>query len=234
MRIFSLYFIFITVLQNTSEALQVLMVLFCILMTVFASIIYMVEPHDNIESMAKALWYTIVTMTTVGYGDVTPESAAGHLIVSVIMALSVLYTAMPIGIMGNAFTEIWKDRNYILVLMKARQQIKQYGYKPKDLPVLFRRFNEKGDGEMTVAEFRKMMQFMEMGLSEQRLVEIFESIDRDGGGSVDDREFVRALFPNSFHEVFKDDPEEEDDEDDEEGDEEEEKEDKDEEEEKDG
>jgi len=195
MRTFTLFYVFVQVFQSIWEALQVLLVLLSILILSFASLIYLVESHDNIDSLGVAVWFTISTMTTVGYGDVTPETFAGHVIGAVLMLLSVLYMAMPIGIIGNAFTQIWKDRNRILLMRGTRHHLSQHGYHPRDLPRLFGSFNTKGDGELSFAEFTHMMQEMQMPDSEKRLAQIFQSIDADGSGGIDAGEFVRAVFP---------------------------------------
>merc|ERR1712176_418229 len=89
------------------EALPVLLYPL-ITMTLFFSLgIYIAEPRDNISSLGESSWLTIVTMTTVGYGDVTPVSMQGALLVSILVISSVLYMAMPLGIMGSTFTRIW-------------------------------------------------------------------------------------------------------------------------------
>eukprot|EP00930_Biecheleria_cincta_P096975 TRINITY_DN88735_c0_g1_i1.p1 TRINITY_DN88735_c0_g1~~TRINITY_DN88735_c0_g1_i1.p1 ORF type:complete len:698 (-),score=105.28 TRINITY_DN88735_c0_g1_i1:38-2131(-) len=196
------FHLFLTLLENIADAVKVLMMLLMIVVLVFSSLIYIVEPEDNMGSMPKAMWLTVVTMTTVGYGDSTPDTVAGHLIISLLTLFSILYTAMPIGIIGNAFTQIWQDRDRILLMTKTRDILISSGYTAKDLPTIFRQYDGSGEGELDFEEFWLMVQDMNLGLNEQRAIEVFESIDRDGGGNIDEQEFVRAVFPTAFHDLY--------------------------------
>jgi len=202
LRRFQKFHLFLTLLQTILEALRVLLFTLLIMVLVFSSLIYLIEPRENIGSLPQAMWLTIVTVTTVGYGDVVPESAAGHLVVGVLVISSVLYMAMPIGIIGNAFTQIWQDRDRILLMIRTRDRLVQWGYTARDMIKLFMHFNTDGDGNLSIVEFRQMMDEMEIGLSEERVVELFDSIDKDKSGGIDVKEFIQGLFPSAYHEIY--------------------------------
>ena len=68
----------------------------------FSTLMYVVEPSDTIDSLSTAMWVCTVTVTTVGYGDVTPSTTAGRVLAGVLCFLSVLFMAMPISVLGNA------------------------------------------------------------------------------------------------------------------------------------
>lgn len=194
------FHLFIELAKQISEAVQVLMMLLTIFVLVFSSLLYMAEPDHVIGSLPRGIWLTLVTMTTVGYGDITPETLTGTLVTSCLALCSIMYMAMPLGIIGNAFTQIWQDRDSILVMLKTREIMVQSGYTAKDLPAIFLHYSA-GEDEIDYLQFQDMVRDMNLGINEVRAMEVFESIDRDGGGSIDLQEFVRSIFPSAIHEV---------------------------------
>eukprot|EP00930_Biecheleria_cincta_P040485 TRINITY_DN27739_c0_g1_i1.p1 TRINITY_DN27739_c0_g1~~TRINITY_DN27739_c0_g1_i1.p1 ORF type:complete len:617 (+),score=73.29 TRINITY_DN27739_c0_g1_i1:174-2024(+) len=196
------FHLFLQLFEDIKEAVQLLMMFLVIVVLVFSSLLYAFEPAENIGSIPRAMYLTVVTVTTVGYGDLTPESVAGTVIASLLTLFSILYTAMPIGIIGNAFTQIWKDRDRILIMIKTHDILVQAGYTAEDLPRIFHEYDSTGEGQLDITGFFRMVQDMQVGISEERTVEVFESIDRDGGGSIDEREFVRCIFPHAYHALY--------------------------------
>jgi hypothetical protein len=61
------------------------------------------------ESIPQTFWFTIVTMTSVGYGDVYPSTELGKLVGMVIMLAGILVIAIPITLIGNHFNEAWVE-----------------------------------------------------------------------------------------------------------------------------
>mmetsp|Transcript_30922 Transcript_30922/g.95111 ORF Transcript_30922/g.95111 Transcript_30922/m.95111 type:complete len:121 (+) Transcript_30922:2-364(+) len=110
--------------------------------------------------------------------------------------------AIPLGIIGNAFTTTWDARDRILLMKRTRDRLRQWGYSAHDIPVLFQLSDRNDNGELDIAEFRKLVMRMQIGFSEERIINLFQSFDKDHNGMIDDREFIRVLFPESFHEVF--------------------------------
>jgi voltage-gated potassium channel len=184
------------------EALPVLLWTLLLTTLVFAATIFLIEPRDNIQTLPKAMWLAIVTMTTVGYGDVTPVTGPGYAVVALVIVTSVLYMAMPLGLIGHSFTAIWKDRDRILLMNQTRKKMLQWGYTAQDIPVLFNLFDEDDTGELEIGEFMDMISAMRIGLSEERAFQLFEAFDVDGSGTIDDEEFVRFVFPHTFHGIY--------------------------------
>jgi len=204
LRLFRQFHLFVRLMNETGEALSVLLFLLCIIVLSFSALIYMVEPRDNIESLPMAMYLIIVTISTVGYGDVTPSTTIGTIAVSVIILCSVLYMALPIGILGNAFTKIWSDRDRIMLTMRTRDRLTQWGYTAADMKMLFRHFDSNKNGELNLQEFREMIAEMHIGIKDDRVVQLFDSFDKDGSGGIDPKEFTRTLFPGTYHELFGD------------------------------
>ena len=61
-------------------------------------------------SIPRALWWAIITLTTIGYGDVYPITAAGKLVASALAIAGIGLIALPAGIMANAMHEVMESR----------------------------------------------------------------------------------------------------------------------------
>ncbi|UYI46216.1 ion transporter [Vibrio natriegens] len=70
-----------------------------ILVTIFGSLIYIVEgPENGFTSIPKSIYWAIVTITTVGYGDLVPQTNLGKALASITMLLGYSIIAVPTGI----------------------------------------------------------------------------------------------------------------------------------------
>lgn len=68
-----------------------------------------VQP-DVFGNIPQAMWWAVVTLTTMGYGDVVPITASGKIFASVITILSVGTVALPAGMLASRFSEELKNR----------------------------------------------------------------------------------------------------------------------------
>ncbi len=70
-----------------------------VLATIFGSLMFVVEgPENGFSSIPKSVYWTIVTITTVGYGDITPQTVLGQIIASMVMLTGYSIIAVPTGI----------------------------------------------------------------------------------------------------------------------------------------
>jgi len=60
-------------------------------------------------SIPHSFWWAVVTSTTVGYGDHFPTSSMGYVIAVLTMVLSSVIAALPIGVIGSNFEQVWKE-----------------------------------------------------------------------------------------------------------------------------
>ena len=72
-----------------------------------------VQP-EKFGSIPDAMWWAIVTITTLGYGDVTPVTLAGRLIASVTMVTGYVMLGLPVGIVASAFAEEIHRREFVV------------------------------------------------------------------------------------------------------------------------
>uniref|UniRef100_A0A7S4WDM2 EF-hand domain-containing protein n=1 Tax=Alexandrium monilatum TaxID=311494 RepID=A0A7S4WDM2_9DINO len=197
-RRFQKFQLFVHVIKETIDALKVLLFLLSVLVMIFSALIYIVEPGDSIDSLPSAMWLSIVTVTTVGYGDVSPVTMPGRLVTGALVLSSVLYMAMPISIIGEAFTKTWEDRHRLLLMMRTRARLDLWGYTASDMPRLFQQFDSNHNGELSLEEFVDMIDKMSVGMRAKEAAALFEVFDEDGSGGVDEKEFMRVLFPNEY------------------------------------
>lgn len=202
LRRFEASHLIIRAFRLTSEAMPALLFILSILVLVFASIIYIVEPRSNIESMPQAMWMTIVTVGTVGYGDIVPVSSAGSVVVASLIVISALYMSIPLGIVGKMFAAVWDDRDRLLLVHRARARFFARGYRAEDIPAIFCSFDDDSDGKLALPEFLCMMSQLQVELGGARAIELFNVFDIDGSGTIDDKEFVRTLFPEEYLSIY--------------------------------
>jgi len=201
LRRFQNFHLLLKAFHLAAEALPVLIFILFTIAFVFSVLIYLAE-RPSITSLPKAFWLTLVTMTTVGYGDIYPTTDAGICITGVLIIITVLYMAIPLGIVGEAFAKTWQDRDRILLMQRTRERLCQWGYTASDIPVLFRLSDSNDDGDLSLHEFRQLLTRMHIGFSDERIMKLFSSLDSSQTGTIDARDFVRGLFPSAYHEIF--------------------------------
>ncbi|MCK9918990.1 cyclic nucleotide-gated ion channel/potassium channel family protein [Microbacteriaceae bacterium K1510] len=72
-----------------------------------------VQP-DKLGTIPQALWWAIVTLGTIGYGDVVPITVVGKIIATVTIFLGLIMMALPVGIIATAFADEIHRRNFIV------------------------------------------------------------------------------------------------------------------------
>ncbi|RRJ83915.1 ion transporter [Aestuariirhabdus litorea] len=91
-------------------------VFFCsvlVLATIFGSLMYVVEgDKSGFTSIPKSIYWAIVTITTVGYGDITPHTVFGQVLASMVMVTGYSIIAVPTGIItAELADELRRDRS---------------------------------------------------------------------------------------------------------------------------
>jgi voltage-gated potassium channel len=115
-----------TVLRNEAKTLISAIFVMGILVVLSSAGIYVVERTAQPEafgSIPRAMWWATVTLTTVGYGDVIPQTLTGRLLGVVITVLGVGMAALPAGIIASGFTTELARRREAYAL-KAKQLLR--------------------------------------------------------------------------------------------------------------
>lgn len=92
------------VLRASVRRLAVFFATIIVLVVVFGSVMYVVEGEQNgFTSIPRSVYWAIVTMTTVGYGDISPQTALGQSLASLVMLVGFSIIAVPTGIVAAEF-----------------------------------------------------------------------------------------------------------------------------------
>ncbi len=89
------------------ELICIVFVLF-LLLIISSSLLYYTENEtqpDKFSSIPASMWWAITTLTTVGYGDMCPETGLGKFLASIIAVLGIGMFALPTGVIGAGFME---------------------------------------------------------------------------------------------------------------------------------
>ncbi|MEA1947032.1 MAG: ion transporter [Thermodesulfobacteriota bacterium] len=79
------------------------------LVVIFGSLMYLIEdPEHGFTSIPRSIYWAIVTMTTVGYGDISPQTDLGQAISAIIMIIGYGIIAVPTGIVTAELTQSYK------------------------------------------------------------------------------------------------------------------------------
>jgi voltage-gated potassium channel len=96
----------IRVITIKKEELLITLFSGCIILVLASTVVYLVEKDAQPEvfsSIPSALWWGIVTLSTVGYGDVYPITVLGKILSGTIAILGIGLFAMPAGIIASGF-----------------------------------------------------------------------------------------------------------------------------------
>ncbi len=106
------------VVSNERATLASILVIFLIVLVAAATATLLFEHKvqpDRFGSLPDALWWAVVTLTTVGYGDVVPATVGGKIIGAVVMVSGIAVLALMTGVLASGFAEEERRREYIRV-----------------------------------------------------------------------------------------------------------------------
>ena len=82
-----------------------------------ATVMHLVEGRvqpEKFGTIPDAMWWSIVTLGTIGYGDAVPVTAFGKIIAGITIFAGLIMIALPVGIVANAFSEQIHRRDFII------------------------------------------------------------------------------------------------------------------------
>jgi len=106
------YLLLMSIKQSMTKIL-VYFLFVIVLVTVIGTLMFMVEgdvPGTEFKSIPTSIYWAIVTLTTVGYGDITPVTGIGKFLSSIVMILGYTIIAVPTGIVSASIIDETKKK----------------------------------------------------------------------------------------------------------------------------
>jgi voltage-gated potassium channel len=91
-----------TALKGSVRKISIFLLTVLMLTVILGSIMYLVEQRENgFSNIPESIYWAIVTITTVGYGDISPVTPMGKFVASVVMLIGYAIIAVPTGILTH-------------------------------------------------------------------------------------------------------------------------------------
>lgn len=101
-------------MKKSYKKILVFLTFILLLVTIFGSIMYIIEvdhPDTGFDSIPRSIYWAIVTLTTVGYGDIAPHTPLGQFLAAIVMMLGYAVIAVPTGIVTAELTNTKEQHN---------------------------------------------------------------------------------------------------------------------------
>ena len=97
----------VSAIRNSRPKIFVFLFSVMVLVVVIGAAMYLIEgPEHGFTSIPRAMYWAIVTLTTVGYGDITPQTVPGQILSSFLMIMGYGIIAIPTGIVTAELTSV--------------------------------------------------------------------------------------------------------------------------------
>ena len=109
--------LFTAVLKNERRPLLAALLVVMILLVLESGIMFVLEREAQPQAFASiphAMWWTMVTIATVGYGDVTPVTLPGRVFAGLVMLVGIAMFAAPAGILASGFAAELRRRDFVV------------------------------------------------------------------------------------------------------------------------
>ncbi|HEY2988679.1 MAG TPA: ion transporter, partial [Candidatus Binatia bacterium] len=109
--------LFVAVIRAESRPLLAALLVMAVLLVVESGIMFIIERHAQPKTFASiphTMWWAIVTMATVGYGDISPITPMGKIFGGIVMIVGIAMFAVPAGILATGFATEIRKRDFVV------------------------------------------------------------------------------------------------------------------------
>ena len=185
---------FIEVLANKKFELFILLLAVTFVTFIGGAVIYVFEAHDNpkIHNLFDAIYWSLITVSTVGYGDITPVTSEGKVLTMVLIIFGIGFISFATSIIATAFAEKLEQ-------LKSERVVRE----AKNMENIYLICGYSNEAEILCERFKKENQdFIVVDMNEERV----NSASLKGyitlKGDVTDREFLKKLNFDNISKIF--------------------------------
>jgi voltage-gated potassium channel len=115
--------IFWSAIVSARHQLMVFYFLIAIVMVVFGALMYGIEgPENGFTTLGTAVYWAIVTATTVGYGDIAPHTPLGRVVASLLILIGYSVIAIPTGLITTHMSNEYQNRRNVRTCPKCQHR----------------------------------------------------------------------------------------------------------------
>ena len=185
---------FIEVLANKKFELIILLLAVTFVTFIGGAVIYVFEAHSNpkITSLFDAIYWSLITISTVGYGDITPVTPEGRVLTMVLIIFGIGFISFATSIIATAFAEKLEQ-------LKAERVVRE----AKSMENIYLICGYSNEAEILCDRFKKENQdFIVVDINEDRVDKAINKGYVALKGDVTDKEFLKKLNIDNISKIF--------------------------------
>ncbi len=185
---------FIEVLANKKFELLILLIAVSFVTIIGGVVIYVFEAHINnkVDNLFDAFYWALVTITTVGYGDITPITPEGKALTMILIVFGVGFISFSTSIIASAFTERIED-------LKSQRAVREI----KGMNDVYMICGFSNEAEILAQRLKKEnYDFFIVDMDESRVTKAVQKNYVVIKGDVTDREFLKKLDFKNISKIF--------------------------------
>ncbi len=154
---------------------------------------------DHFIDIPQTIWFIMVTMTTVGYGDLVPCTPQGKIMTVVTMLGGVIFMAMPIAVIGTNFTQTWANKEQTLIIIRFKEMIRvRRNLTWDDCSQLFSYIAGGGGQHFDYGHMRQLVKMIDLSMTSKEVHSLFNYYDEDEVGKVEQEKILRSLYMHRY------------------------------------